>query len=153
VVVFTFKGERSMPRIEWDVTFSVGDVDIDAQHQRWIAIHNELHELLVNCRREELKTASVSTIEAMLEYAKYHFSFEEEYIDRLGYPGKDNHVQYHRGFEVMVDKYLRDLRNGEIILNTELIKALKRWLEDHILTEDKKYAHFAAHKGATASSS
>lgn len=126
-----------MPRIDWDNTFSVGNVDIDAQHQRWIAIHNELHEVLVNCCKDDLKTATFSTIEAMQDYAKYHFSFEEEYIDRLGYPGRDNHVHYHRGFEVMVDKYLRELRNGEIILNTELMKTLKRWLEGHILIEDK----------------
>jgi len=142
-----------MPRIDWDESFSVGDAEIDAQHQRWIAIHNELHELLINCRKDGLKTASVSTIEAMQEYANFHFSFEEAYIDSLGYPDRDNHIQYHRGFGVMVDKYLREIRNGEIILNTELMKTLKRWLEGHILTEDKKYAQFAADQGAKDSSS
>ena len=142
-----------MPRIDWNENFSVGNAEIDAQHQRWIAIHNELHELLINCRKGDLKNASAATLEAMQEYAKYHFSFEEEYIDKLGYPGRDSHVQYHRGFGVMVDKYLRDLRNGDIILNTELMGTLKRWLEGHILIEDKKYAQFAANKNATVSSS
>lgn len=142
-----------MPRIDWNESFSVGNAEIDAQHQRWIAIHNELHELLINCRKDDLKNAAVSTVEAMHEYAKHHFAFEEAYIGKLGYPGRDNHVQFHRGFGVMVDKYLRELRNGEIILNTELMKTLKRWLEVHILTEDKKYAQFAADKNATTSSS
>jgi len=142
-----------MPRIDWNENFSVGNAEIDAQHQRWIAIHNELHEILINCRKEDLKTASVSTVEAMQEYAKYHFSFEEAHIDKLGYPGRDHHVRFHRGFGVMVDKYLRKLRNGEIILTTELMKTLKRWLEGHILTDDKKYAQFAADKNATVSPS
>ena len=37
-----------------------------------------------------------------------------------------------------------DIREGKLILNTEIMKILMNGLEDHILNEDMKYSLFTA---------
>ena len=46
-----------MSHIIWDVSYSVGNEEIDEQHKRWIDIHNRLHD--------ELLTGSVDSLKKM----------------------------------------------------------------------------------------
>nr|MBF0221067.1 hemerythrin family protein [Desulfobulbaceae bacterium] len=133
-----------MPRIEWNKDYSVGFRDIDVQHQNWIDIHNDLHELLISGNSNDVRGATMSTLKAMRDYAVKHFSFEEEYMQTIGYPDKERHAQIHRAFEGMVENYVDDIKNGDVVLNTDIMKILRSWLVNHILNEDKKYGEFAA---------
>lgn len=135
-----------MPRIDWDKAYSVGFEDIDIQHQKWIEIHNDLHELLISGSSSDVRGATLSTLKSMKDYAMKHFSFEEEYMQTIGYPETERHKQIHRAFEGMVENYLDDMRNGEVVLNTDIMKVLRSWLVSHILNEDKKYGELAAAK-------
>ena len=37
-----------MPKIEWDDSFSVNNIEIDDQHKKWIEIFNKMHESLMS---------------------------------------------------------------------------------------------------------
>lgn len=134
-----------MAKIEWDNSLSVGDVEIDGQHQEWIKIYNGLHDKMVTGKVNSRD--GIEALQAMADYARYHFSFEEKYMHGIGYPGFIKHRRIHKDFDNRLYEYCRKAEDGEIVLNSEIISLLKNWLLDHISREDKKYAHFVETKG------
>lgn len=133
-----------MPTIEWKDSFGVNNSEIDSQHKRWIEIINNLHEMIMSNDSGELRDATNDALKAMYEYSKAHFSFEEKYLEELGYPERQAHHRLHKDFDNEIYGYLREVENGGIVLNTTIISRLKNWLVGHILIEDKKYSAFVA---------
>lgn len=132
-----------MSHLEWDDSFSIGNAEIDEQHKKWITIHNRLHDTLLEGDLTALQQASVDTLREMHEYTGFHFAFEEEYMTRIGFPGIREHWRLHKDFDSLIYGYLREAEKGEVpVLNSKLVKILKNWLINHILTEDMKYARF-----------
>ena len=131
-----------MPRIDWSVEFSVNNSEIDNQHKKWVEIHNKLHEVLLSGNSSEVSKATLTTIESMKDYVQQHFAFEEDYMKSIGFPELDKHTQIHRDFEKTIQNYIDEIESGSLVINTEILKVLKGWLENHILYEDKKYAVF-----------
>lgn len=132
-----------MQRIAWDETFSVHVKEIDEQHKKWIEIINRLHETLMRPRGDDLVRITRQTFNDMEEYVRFHFSFEEEYMRSIGYPGLATHTREHDIFLARIKQYKQDLQEGELILNSEIMKILINWLQSHILDQDKQYAAFA----------
>ena len=135
-----------MPKIQWDDSFSVNNDELDNQHKKWIEILNTLHDSLVAKDVTFTKNSGAEALEAMHEYALNHFSFEEEYMSKIDYPEVVAHRRIHKDFDTLIYSYNRDIREGNIVLNTEIIKLMENWLLDHILIEDKKFALFAEGK-------
>ena len=129
-----------MSEIKWEDSFSVHNTEIDGQHQKWIAIYNKMHESMI--KESEQSKAGTEALKAMLDYARYHFSFEEEYMRKINYPNFMEHRRLHKDFDNLLYTYYRDKQEGKVVLGTEIIGILKNWLCDHIKKEDKKYALF-----------
>lgn len=132
-----------MPRIEWDATFSTNNDEIDAQHKTWIGILNTLHDAMINSEAEDVKKVKADALEAMVSYTRFHFKFEEDYMREINYPGLADHLKLHEDFIARIHKYDNDMREGDLLLGTRIIKIMQEWLTEHILVEDKKYALFA----------
>ena len=126
-----------MSKIEWDDSFSVGVVEIDEQHRRWIEIINKLHDSIMD------KTVSVKNSDRilceMIDYANFHFIFEEDHMKKVGYQDLKKHRQQHEFFNKNLAAKLQEERAGGLVMNTELMKILMNWLREHILEEDMKY--------------
>jgi hemerythrin len=137
-------GGNDMPDIEWDESFSVKNAKIDEQHKRWIEVYNKLHESMLRDDYEELKKNTEDSLRAMEDYTRYHFNFEEEYLQKINYPDLVKRVRMHKDFDTLIYECCRDMRKGTMFLKTRLLKIIKNWLLDHILSEDKKYSLFAA---------
>lgn len=133
-----------MPKITWDETFSVHNPELDEQHKRWIALANELHDVLTGDDMSQLRTISEKTLAAMMEYVRYHFAAEEKFLRSVNYPDFAAHKQIHDIFYVQTKGLYNDVKSGEKVLNTEIMKALTNWLQSHILQEDMKYCRFVA---------
>lgn len=129
-----------MSRMVWDAAFSVKVDEIDEQHRRWIEIINELHDTLMVKGGGGRITERI--LAEMLDYTNFHFTFEEDYLQRIGYPGLDQHRLQHRYFLDTVLGKLQEEQSGGLVLNTEVMRLLTVWLRDHILTEDRKYMLF-----------
>ena len=132
-----------MPRIQWDESFSTNNPEIDEQHKKWIDMYNKLHDTLVHGNVEQLSRITLETLQAMLDYAQYHFSFEEEYMKSIDYPDIVKHKRLHKDFDTRIYELNREVREGRTVLNTEIIKIMSNWIVDHILNDDKKYSEFA----------
>ncbi len=131
-----------MPKIEWDNSFSVHNAEIDGQHKKWIEIFNKMHEILTEGGDKVLHSAGAEALKAMQDYSRYHFNFEEEYMRTINYPDLYIHKRMHKDFDNQIYTYGRDMQEGKIVLDTEIIKLIKDWLLYHILNEDKKYVLF-----------
>jgi hemerythrin len=132
----------SMSRIEWDEALSVQNDEIDGQHKKWIEIHNRLHEVLISGNMSNIDKIGVETLQAILEYARYHFKFEEDYLKRIDYPGLVEHRRLHKDFDTRAYASYREILAGQVVLNSEILKVMKNWLLEHILHEDQKYRRF-----------
>lgn len=130
-----------MPKIEWNESFSVHNAEIDSQHKKWIEIFNKMHEILMAEDYKALDTAGAEALKAMQDYALYHFNFEEEYMRTMNYSGLSEHKGIHKDFYNQICAYNKDIHDGKMVLNTEIMKLIKNWLLDHIKIEDKKYVH------------
>jgi hemerythrin len=128
-----------MSQIAWNDSYSVNNEEIDAQHKEWIAIYNKLDHTLLNGSGQEVFTLAADSLQAMQEYADYHFREEEQYMREINFPFLVEHRRLHSDFEDELYKYNRSIRSGELILNTEVISIVKNWLLHHILHEDQKY--------------
>lgn len=136
-----------MPRITWSDEFSVSNQEIDEQHKKWLEIINELHDTLMQGKPEDLSQITGKTFKAMEDYVKIHFSSEEEIMRKIKYPGLPEHKVIHEKFMARIVRYRKDFESGNMVLNSDIMKILTNWLQDHILNEDKKIGLFAAKSG------
>jgi hemerythrin len=129
-----------MSKIEWDDSFSVNNIEIDNQHKQWIAIYNKMYDGLIDADSNAYQDTAVEVLQALLDYTRKHFAFEEEYMREIDYPDVTRHYRIHKDFDSQIYSYNRDLREGKVVLNSQILKLIENWLLDHILIEDKKYA-------------
>lgn len=99
---------------------------------------------MVSDEAEDTAKVIADSLQAVINYTKFHFKFEEEYMRKINYPGLADHSKLHEDFIARICKYDNDMRNGDLILGTRIIKIIQDWLTEHILIEDKKYATFAS---------
>ena len=125
-----------MPLFTWSDEYSIGNFEIDNQHKKLFDILNRLFDICVG-------TNEVDTVEAVMEdlgaYADYHFKFEEQHMQDVGYKDLDKHILEHSFFtkEIMFAKR-RQVHNKSNTDN-KLIEFLSNWLIQHVTEEDRKY--------------
>ena len=131
-----------MPKIEWNESLELNIPEIDEQHRRWVDIINELHDALMSHGGVHNLTDKV--LNEMIDYGRFHFTFEEDYMKKIGYPEIAMHSSMHNAFMNDLLNKLQQERQGGLVLNTEIMKILTGWLVSHIKVEDRKYKEFVA---------
>lgn len=137
-----------MPRITWSEEFSVSNREIDEQHKKWIEIINELHDTLMHGKPEDLGRITCKTFKSMEDYVQMHFSFEEGLMRETNYPGLPDHQKKHEKFMARIIRHRQDFESGNMVLNSDIMKVLTNWLQEHILNEDKKIGLFIDKPGS-----
>jgi hemerythrin-like metal-binding protein len=126
---------------------SVGVPMIDEQHQKLIALMNELNEhALAEDGRDQLERS----LKAMLDYTVFHFGAEEAFMEASGWVLTAEHKAEHQKFIVKATAFHEMFKTGKEDLSHEVLKFLRDWLSRHILGTDKKMAKALA--GARADS-
>lgn len=125
-----------MALMQWNETMSVGVPELDNQHQTLIGLVNETFEAIQ--KHDEHLMATL--LGRMREYAVMHFRFEEECMEKHGYPGLDGHRELHDTFNGKVDSFQQQLY---VTANfSQVFVFLSRWLTNHIMKEDMKYTEY-----------
>lgn len=77
----------------------------------------------------------------LLKYTEFHFGFEEEIFNKIGYSESTEHLRKHRSFELKIKEFMNvyedNIDNPKFENQVSLF--LKDWLLTHILIEDQKY--------------
>jgi len=63
------------------------------------------------------------------------------------YPNAASHKKEHAKFIEEVTSVQSRLAQGQPVLSLELTSFIKKWVTEHIMGEDKKYAPFLTSKG------
>jgi hemerythrin len=133
-----------MALITWGDKLSVNVAEIDKQHQKLIAMINDLDDAMRKGKGKEILSKIISDL---MDYTRSHFALEEKYFDRFGYAETESHVKEHQVFVDKVSDFQIKYDTGRIGLTTDIINFLSDWLKKHIMGTDKKYSPFFNEKG------
>lgn len=128
-----------MTLIQWNDNFSVNVAEIDRQHQKLVAMINELHNAM---RERKARDVLGRIIDGLIQYTATHFATEEKYFDRFNYPGATAHKKEHNDFVKKVKEFQQGFDEGRILLSMDVMNFLQDWLVTHIQGSDKKFGPF-----------
>jgi hemerythrin-like metal-binding protein len=129
-----------MALIEWSDQLSVHIVEFDGDHQRLIAILNNLWEASEERRGHEVIDAILGEL---VDYTRTHFAREEVMFDRWAYPGVELHKMAHARLLATAANLHQKFREQQSeTVADEVFEFLRDWLIKHILGDDALYANF-----------
>lgn len=133
-----------MPLLNWTNALSVGIKEIDDQHQKLVEIINKLYD--------EMKAGKGKSVLGRLlielsDYTLVHFSTEEKYFKKFGYPMSSSHIIEHQSFVSKVNNFRKDFESGRESITLDIMNFLSNWITTHIKGTDKKYTRFFQEKG------
>jgi hemerythrin-like metal-binding protein len=121
----------------WDSRFETGLSTVDAQHQRLVELVNE-----TVLRYEQGANVIADVVDALRDYAGYHFGDEERLMRDHGLA--DAHVaahqQAHAAFVAQLDVMAHWLRDDDREAIGALAEFVTSWLVHHILGQDQVMA-------------
>jgi hemerythrin len=118
---------------------SIGNEDVDQDHQRLLEIYNELVDL-VELKKTREDFARILSM--MTDYSLIHFRKEEVYMENFSYPKLDEHKKYHNNYIYSVSMYNANLLGPNPPDPIEIVMFLKKWWQHHILQLDIEYEIF-----------
>lgn len=128
-----------MELIEWREDLEVGHPMIDADHQRLVMMMNTLLEAVLEDRGEDVLG---EILDGLVVYARTHFAREEKEMRLHHYPDMTAHIREHARFIHEISGFQIRFRAGDTALSLGLIRFLRVWLIDHILTVDRRLADY-----------
>jgi hemerythrin-like metal-binding protein len=125
-----------MAFMDWQAAYSVGVLSIDEQHRGLLDIINRLHGVM---KRGGAVVELQGVLGELVAYTRYHFSHEEQMMERCGYPELAEHKSKHSALVGQVEAFQRELVGGRATVSLQLMTFLKDWLSKHILETDMRY--------------
>jgi hemerythrin len=133
-----------MAMVNWNNNLSVNVGEIDMQHKRLIEMINELYEAM---KIGKGKDVTGKILNGLISYTATHFTTEEKYFAKFGYPDTVNHKKEHAAFVKKVNDFKEGFETGKVSLTIEVMNFLSEWLFKHIKVTDKNYSKFFNEKG------
>jgi hemerythrin len=133
--------------LEWSEEYRLGLSAIDKQHQRLFDIVGRISALdSETSSKEELRVI----LGELSSYMREHFSDEEAYMRRIGFPEFEYHRKLHAEIIEFVNASVTRSPTVQMI-QTKLKFIIKKALIDHIINEDTKIKLYtASQKGVFA---
>lgn len=119
---------------------------VDDEHRRLFEIIKETNDLINTVYVHDKYDEIMQLLAQLRQYTEIHFSDEEAFMEKIGYPELPSQKQAHAAFvEKLVDIDLNEL--DEIDDNQQeylakLVDFLLGWLSNHILVADKKIGEY-----------
>ena len=126
-----------MAYLHWSNDLNTGIEVIDKQHRRLVEYLNELNTAIAEGDQKGVK----HVLDELIDYTLSHFSFEEELIEKSGYPFLKAHKRVHEIFTKRVGEFLQRAEKGEDVA-PEILSMLKIWLINHIKGDDADYVYY-----------
>ena len=124
-----------MAHLTWSSDLDTGISVIDNQHRRIVDYINQLNHAIESGDRDEI----AEVLEELVDYTLSHFAFEEDLMEKAGYPFTNAHKKVHKLFVKRVADFQQRFQLGEDI-GRQLHTVLRTWLLNHIRHDDADYA-------------
>jgi hemerythrin len=123
--------------IQWDPSYSVGNALLDRQHQKLLALSNELEDCVVAARQMAFFRFH-GILHELAQYAREHFRTEEQMLRRCAWSDLAGHMRDHEAFEQQIADWSFAATMGTLnILDVQ--RYIAQWWKHHILDADMQY--------------
>lgn len=130
-----------MKDLVWDYVLSVGNDEIDEDHQRLIDLFNMLNHAVTEGGNQEYLAA---VLEELINCTVWHFSHEERLMLKHGYEGMTEHREEHQELIKSVKELQHKILQAGNAMVSDDLEYLERWLTAHILSADMKLGSYLA---------
>lgn len=130
-----------MEKLSWNDSYLLGITEIDLQHKKLLSLADDMYEI-VNGDEDSLKVNLSKVLKSLTDYTVYHFTSEEEFMKKYGYPSADMHKSMHDNFIAEVTKQIKSLNTATKAEAERLYKFLASWVLNHIAKSDKVWAEY-----------
>ena len=134
--------DTSMWRLEWSEGLSMYIPEIDAEHQRFIRLVNELNEAIIG----RMDAGEImKRMQALMEDAATHFAHEEALFREWGYPAAGEHAEKHALIMRALNGIMGRFEHSRAGYEYEWVDAglqIKKALIGHLLNDDMKYRDY-----------
>lgn len=130
-----------MEKLSWNDSYLLGITEIDLQHKKLLSLADDMYEI-VNGDEDSIKVNLSKVLKSLTDYTVYHFSNEEEFMKKYGYPSADMHKSMHDNFIAEVTKQIKSLSTATKTEAERLYKFLASWVLNHIAKSDKVWAEY-----------
>lgn|SRR5512135_2112522 len=125
-----------MELLEWNDSYSVGNVLLDAHHRVFFEMLKEFQSLKNKNDRDALQ----QRIEFLIEYAAMHFGAEERLMLKANFPDFKAHKAIHDEFAKQALSIKKSFEQSpDSVSGDEVLKLMQNWLVSHIMDSDKQY--------------
>lgn len=131
--------------MEWSNALATGVEEIDEQHKSLFQWFGELESAAADQR---MMTAAYS-ITRLHHYTRTHFSAEESFMERAGYPHLAAHKSEHDAFRKRLTKLQTEAMVRDV--SEDAVALLKEWLVQHISVADMDYVPYVSKLADTRS--
>ena len=128
-----------------DVISKTGVAEIDRQHALLVKCLDEL-SVFVGGNFEF--SASLTALTTLIDYTREHFTYEEGVLADSGYPLLDEHIAEHQTITANAEALWKEIEAGNEI-GEQLVLTIRKWIIDHINSEDVQFAKFIEANPAT----
>lgn len=134
-----------MSALTWNENLALGVPAMDATHEEFVALCNEL---LAAPDAERLPI-----LNRFIAHTVAHFAQEDRWMEELDFPAVDCHRNEHRRvlevLEAVKGKWMEGSEDGRRLL-TQLLEELPPWFEQHASTMDAALAWYIDQVGYEA---
>lgn len=136
-----------MNKWEWSEKYSVGVSSLDNQHRKLFELINQLIPLMdEDVSESQKRKVTKNILEKLSEYTIHHFEFEEALFNKFGFALSEEHQESHQKIYDNVTSMLEQFFENQTLKIEYIYHVLIDWIEEHVLSEDKKYVDFFKEK-------
>jgi len=129
--------------VVWDEKYATGIDLIDNQHKELFFLTNELFRA---CLGGESVVQGVfkETMGRMVDYVRFHFSAEQDLLQKINYPDYQEHKKQHDTLVMKILEAVKEYSEGKKLVPNQFVRTLRDWILSHIAHYDKLYASYIA---------
>jgi len=136
-----FNSDNDTEIAAWDHRYATGIKLVDDQHRELVTLTNQLYKA---CRTRDGTLGNVfkETMHKMVEYVHFHFTAENELLERSGYPEYPDHKKEHDSLIKDILTSVKSYEDGNKFVPNSFVRTLKEWIFGHIAIKDHLYATY-----------
>jgi hemerythrin len=114
---------------------------IDNQHKELVNLTNELYQACL-AGTEAAGAKFKETMGRMVEYVRFHFTFEMTLLERVKYPHCKEHKSQHDTLVKNILEAASEFNSGKHFVANNFVRTLKDWIFGHIDIFDREYSAY-----------
>lgn len=136
-----------MAYFEWADDMAIDHGPIDEDHQRLVALVNELHTATSAGSGQDVVE---KVLTELIRYTLAHLQREEQVMATLHFPHLEQHKVRHAQFTDQLQSLQKKYEAGSITVASQLSSVLRDWLSLHIRRSDKEIKSFLVERSRQA---